>query len=137
MTDRALKAEYRRLNRRWFGGKLPDIPVRFAKLKGTKTGRTVLHPTEDRAVRILISRRLAPAWAEKLCGLVLLHEMVHVARPELGDGRLEISGVAMFHGEDVTQKTVLRILGHEVLKSFQPVRRHGCTIPRVPALVIG
>jgi hypothetical protein len=77
-TNKELASEYRRVNKKYFRNKLPDIPVRFAKLRGTILGRTLFLMKTWEPVEIEISHRLRPSFLGKSCMWTLYHEMTHV-----------------------------------------------------------
>jgi hypothetical protein len=73
-----LRRYYRVANRKYFKGKLPDIPVRFAKVNRLVLGILWINPG-DVPSDIEISEELR--YVQNLTIMTLLHEMVHVENP--------------------------------------------------------
>jgi hypothetical protein len=79
---RELEEAYADYNARFFGGLLPEIPVKWGKTLSRHAAEFVTY--EDRSLAIIINPRLKPFGC--YTHLTLLHEMVHAElRNERGD----------------------------------------------------
>jgi hypothetical protein len=72
-----LSAWHRRYNMRWFGGRLPDVPIRISRRMKSRLGHyTAATPGGDPAeIAISLNHLKRHGWEEVLH--TLLHEMVH------------------------------------------------------------
>ena len=72
-----LAAWHRRYNMRWFGGRLPDVPIRISRRMKSRLGHyTAATPGGDPAeIAISLNHLKRHGWEEVLH--TLLHEMVH------------------------------------------------------------
>lgn len=81
MKDRELVEWYKKYNRRYFGGKLPPVPlavfVRFSKIGEDSLGHSIW--SLDRWQMIEISHDIQD-W-DRVVRKTLLHEMVHLSLP--------------------------------------------------------
>lgn len=81
---RELERLHRRLNRRFFGGELSDIPFRISSQMRTRLGEVTLDDRTHRPAEIAISRRhIERDWWREV-EETLLHEMVHQWQAEAG-----------------------------------------------------
>ena len=77
-TNADLRRYYRIFNRKYFKGKLPEVPIRFAKMhKKWTLGTTWLR--HGKALDIEINKNLQNTQCVTV--MTVVHEMVHVEHP--------------------------------------------------------
>jgi hypothetical protein len=85
MSNKYLKKSYDEFNKKYFSNELPkDMVVRFSRLRDDDKFQEPCGITMfkwDRPLYILINKKLR--WQSMLADFTLIHEMVHVAHPEI------------------------------------------------------
>jgi hypothetical protein len=86
VTNGQLRWWYRRLNRAYWGGRLPTPGQILFRRKMRGEGHTVFLNLgrEQIVAEVALSHRMQRI--PSLCGIALLHEMAHVAKPRAGEG---------------------------------------------------
>lgn len=80
-NDDDLRALYLKLNKKFFSNRLPkDLPVYFCDKLTDNLGTTAISTQTFRPLYMKITKRIA--FSFRLCYSTVLHEMVHVMRPE-------------------------------------------------------
>ena len=77
-----LRRYYRVANRKYFKGKLPDIPVRFAKFDPGLLGITNVVTFKGKTVATSIEITEDIRYIQTTTIMTLLHEMTHVEKPQ-------------------------------------------------------
>jgi predicted metal-dependent hydrolase len=77
VTNKQLRQWFRRYNRKYFGGKLPEVSIRFEKMNRLYLGWSIRMGSEWTGIEIA---KTMQGWP-KLVRCILLHEMVHVSLP--------------------------------------------------------
>lgn len=77
MTDADLVLTYAKYNRKFFGGSLPKMEVRWGRLPRNLWAQAEWYLSTGEAAKITLSRRVAIC--NNLRDITLLHEMAHIA----------------------------------------------------------
>jgi hypothetical protein len=72
----ALKREFNRINKKYFGGQLPDVGVKWKRYRNADRGCMGICWPED--IEINAAHK---SW-KKVWGITLIHEMAHLATVE-------------------------------------------------------
>jgi hypothetical protein len=81
---------FRTGNARWFGGRLPELPIRLSGRMRSRLGQLCLRPDTGEPYEITISRRHLERHGWREAAHTLLHEMVHLWQ--------HVTGHAVDHG---------------------------------------
>jgi hypothetical protein len=119
-----LRQAHERLNARYFGGTLTDVPIRLSSRMRTRLGELSVDLRTGLALEIALSRRHVDRHPWPEVEHTLLHEMVHQWQAE--------SGLRVDHGSSFRRKAVE--VGVLPQAKRPVVRRETPTVDAAPAL---